>query len=155
YVAHTEGVSPHADAIRVLHDEILKHNNVVETATELMELHEEAERERAAATDTSTDAVKEADRALQNHIGVTEDATDATLDHTDAIEDGTGAIQDQIDALEDLREAKRRDVDATFNLLKAHQEAEEAQKAYTEAVKEHGATSDEAIETAAELYRKQ
>src|SRR5690606_6238693 len=69
YVAHTEGVSPHADAIRVLNEEILKHNKVVGIATELMELHEEAERERAAATDASTKEVEEADRALQNHIG--------------------------------------------------------------------------------------
>lgn len=162
YQAAVAGSEEASGAIGHLREEILRHNKVVEIATELMELHEEAERERAAATDASTDAVKGADRALQNHIGITEDATDATkdhtdatLDHTDATKGDTDAIQDQIDALADLREAKRRDVDATFNLLKAHQEAEEAQKAYTEAVKDHGATSDEAVEAAAELYSKQ
>src|SRR5690606_23074429 len=155
YRAAVAGSEEASGAIGHLREEILRHIKVVGIATELMELHEEAERERARAAAISTDAVKGADRALLSHIGITEDATAATDDHTDAIDDGTGAIQDQIDALAELREAKRREIDATFDLIESHREAEEAQKAYTEAVKEHGATSDEAVEAAAELYGKQ
>ena len=155
YMAGVAGSEEASGAIGHLREEILRHNKVVEIATELVELHEEAERERARAAGISTEAVKGADRALLSHIGITEDATDATKGHTDATKGDTDAIQDQIDALADLREAKRRDINVTFDLLKAHQEAEEAQKAYTEAVKDHGATSDEAVEAAAELYSKQ
>src|SRR5690606_2361046 len=89
YRAAVAGSEEASGAIGHLREEILRHNKVVGIATELMELHEEAERERARAAAISTDAVKGADRALLSHIGITEDATAATDDHTDAIDDGT------------------------------------------------------------------
>jgi hypothetical protein len=134
--------------------EILKEN--LDFATEATGMSEEAAAELAEVLESKLhhaqvlvdeQAARGASEWLRNR--------DAMEEAEDQADDLTEAVEDQIDALTKLREAKRRDADATFNLIEASREAEEAQKAYTEAVKKHGATSDEAVEAAAELYSKQ
>ena len=134
--------------------EILKEN--LDFATDATGMSEEAAAELAEVLESKLhhaqvlvdeQAARGASEWLRNR--------DAMEEAEDQADDLTEAVEDQIDALTRLREAKRRDIDATFNLIEASREAEEAQKAYTEAVKKHGATSDEAVEAAAELYSKQ
>lgn len=134
--------------------EILKEN--LDFATEATGMSEEAAAELAQTLErklhhaqvlVDEQAARGASEWLRNR--------DAMEEAEEQADDLTEAVEEQIDALTRLREAKRRDVDATFNLIEASREAEEAQKAYTEAVKKHGATSDEAVEAAAELYSKQ
>src|SRR5690554_769203 len=98
---------------------------------------------------------EEATRAYLNQGGAANLLREDTEDLTDAVDDNVESIKKQVDWLNIAREAKRRDVDATFNLVKAHQEAEAAQKAYNEAVKEFGPASDEAVEAGQEVWETQ
>src|SRR5690606_1548465 len=134
--------------------EILKEN--LDFATEATGMSEEAAAELAETLERKLhQAQVEVDEAAARAASSWLQNRDAMEDAEEQADELTEAVEDQIDALTKLREAKRRDIDATFNLIEASREAEEAQKAYTEAVKKHGATSDEAVEAAAELYSKQ
>nr|MBO2500933.1 hypothetical protein [Acidimicrobiia bacterium] len=119
-------------------------------------LNDEQAAELAETIDSELRAnAEEATRAYLNQGGAANLLREDTEDLTEAIDENTEAIDENIEKLRISREEKRREVDATFNLIKAHQEAEAAQDAYNEAVKEFGPASDEAVEAGQEVWETQ
>lgn len=112
YQAGVAGSEEASGAIGYLREEILRHNNVVDIATELIELHKEAEAERARAAGVTTEAVEGADRALLTHIGITEDATDAIHGHAGATEEAGDDIEQ---ALEDVARKAQEAFDRAYD----------------------------------------
>jgi hypothetical protein len=85
---------------------------------------------------SNTDAVDASSAALDESATILKRATELEEKHRKAIED-------VITAMDDRREAALADADAEVALARADNNAQDAVNAYTAAIKEHGAKSDE------------
>lgn len=88
------------------------------------------------ATQGNTDAVGKNNAALDDSATILEKATKLEEEHRKKIED-------VITAMDDRREAALADADAEVALARADNNAQDAVNAYTAALKEHGAKSDD------------
>src|SRR5690554_39822 len=137
-------------------DELIYLKDNIDKLTAAYDLNDEQAAELAETIDAELRAnAEEATRAYLNQGGAASLLREDTEHLTEAVDDNVESIKKQVDWLRISREEKRREVDATFNLIKAHQEAEAAQDAYNEAVKEFGPASDEAVEAGQEVWETQ